>query len=81
VISTNRPDGVAVAGHIIDDCCEGGKAGREAFEKILKERNVRFVSYDDWKKIEAAEIENAKGEHPRKKFVTVKEMLDVLDRP
>lgn len=81
VISTNRPDGIAVAGYIIDDCGEGGKAGRKAFEKILKERNVRSISYEDWKKIEAAEIENAEGEHPRKKFVTVKEMLDVLDRP
>ncbi|MCH7935769.1 MAG: FAD-dependent oxidoreductase [Proteobacteria bacterium] len=81
VISTNRPDGIAVAGYIIDDCGGGDKAGREAFEKILKERNVRFISYEDWKKIEAAEIENAEGEHPRKKFVTVKEMLDVLDRP
>ncbi|MCH7551625.1 MAG: FAD-dependent oxidoreductase [Proteobacteria bacterium] len=81
VISTNRPDGIAVAEYIIDDCGGGGKAGREAFEKILKERNVRFISYEDWKKIEAAEIENAEGEHPIKKFVTVKEMLDVLDRP
>ncbi len=82
VISTNRPDGITVAGHIqkdFDAGAKGTKPGREALEKLLKERNIRSVSYEDWKKIEAAEIENAEGEHPRKKFITIQEMLDVLD--
>jgi ferredoxin--NADP+ reductase len=82
VISTNRPDGVTVAEYIqkdFDAGAKGTKPGREALEKLLKERNVRSVSYEDWKKIEAAEIENAEGEHPRKKFTTIQEMLDILD--
>ena len=83
VISSNRPDGITVAEYIHGDFGAGAKdakPGREAFEKLLKERSIRSVSYADWKKIEAAEIENARGEHPREKFVTIEDMLDVLDR-
>lgn len=83
VISSNRPDGATAAEHIHNDFGAGGKdakPGREAFEKLLKERSIRSVSYADWKKIEAAEVENARGEHPREKFVTIEDMLDVLDR-
>jgi len=83
VISSNRPDGVAVAEHIHKDfgaVAKDAKPGREAFEKLLKERSIRSVSYADWKKIEAAEIKNARGEHPREKFVTIEELLDVLVR-
>ncbi len=80
VISTNRPDGVAVAGHIQQDFgADGSKPGRTGLENLLKERSIRAVSYADWKKIEAAETENAEGDHPRKKFVTIQDMLDVLD--
>ena len=81
VISTNRPDGVTAAEHILNDHGtggKGGKPGREAMEPLLRERKVRFVSYDDWKKIEAAEINNAEAGRPRKKFVTIPDMLDVL---
>ena len=80
VISTNRPDGVAVAGYIQQDFgADGSKPGRTGLENLLKERSIRVVSYADWKKIEAAETENAEGDHPRKKFVTIQDMLDVLD--
>jgi len=82
VIASNRPDGVAVAQHIAEDFGNGAKSskpGRKSLDKLLSERNVRVVSFDDWKAIEAAEFENADGAHPRKKFVTIREMLDVLD--
>ena len=82
VIASNRPDGVAVAQHIADDFgngAMGSKPGRKSLEKLLSERKARVVSFDDWKAIEAAEFENADGAHPRKKFVTIQDMLDVLD--
>lgn len=81
VISTNRPDGVTAAEHILEDIGSGkeDKPGREALETLLQERNVRIVRYEDWKTIEAAEIENAEAGSPRKKFVTIKDMLGVLD--
>jgi hypothetical protein len=42
-------------------------------------RGVRVVGYDDWRRIDAAEIERgaALGK-PREKFVSVDEMLGVL---
>jgi len=82
VISTNRPDGVAIAAYIHNDF--GGetresKPGRKALQTMLRDRNVRAVSFDDWKKIEAAEFANAEEGRPRKKFVSIETMLDVLD--
>ena len=85
VISSNRPDGVTVAEYICEDfkALSGthGKPGRAALEPLLKERGVRAVSFEDWKKIEAAEIARAAdSDRPRDKFVSVPDMLKVLDR-
>jgi ferredoxin--NADP+ reductase len=46
---------------------------------MLKERNVRIVTYQDWQKIDEAEMTAASNQAPRKKFVTVKEMISALD--
>ena len=46
---------------------------------MLAERDVRSVDFTAWQKIEAAEIANAREGAPRKKFVSVAEMLAVLD--
>ncbi len=78
VISTNRPDGTTAANHIAEDCGAGGKPGRPALSAHLAERGVRVVTFEDWKKIESAEIAAAPGESPRRKFETLTEMLDVL---
>jgi ferredoxin--NADP+ reductase len=79
VIGTNKPDGQTAAAQITADLGTGGKPGRAAFEALLGERGVRWVSFDDWQKIEQAEIANAVADAPRRKFVTVDEMLAVLD--
>ncbi len=84
VISSNRPDGVTVAEYICEDfkdsAATSDKAGRDALAPLLAERGVRVVTFDDWKKIEAAEIERAgEDSRPRDKFVSVPEMLKVLD--
>ncbi|MSO65049.1 MAG: hypothetical protein EXQ85_04495 [Alphaproteobacteria bacterium] len=78
VISTNRPDGVAVAGYVAADV-KGGKPGREALARLLNDRNVRVVSYDDWLRIEAAEIAAAPKPSPRKKFLTIPDMLAAVN--
>ncbi|MBT3173042.1 MAG: pyridine nucleotide-disulfide oxidoreductase, partial [Rhodospirillaceae bacterium] len=56
----------------------GGKSGRSGLEAMLSERSVRAVDFTGWQQIEAAEIANAREGAPRKKFVTVAEMLAVL---
>jgi ferredoxin--NADP+ reductase len=79
VIATNRPDGVACAEQIGVDFPCGIKLGRTALERMLTKRNVRAVSYDDWQRIDAAEVASAIGRAPRRKFSTLREMLAVLD--
>ncbi|NQW02216.1 MAG: FAD-dependent oxidoreductase [Rhodospirillales bacterium] len=80
VISSNRPDGNIVAEYIAEDITADPKrTGRDRLEAVLKERHVRWVDYADWKKLEAMEIENAAGKAPRKKFVTVDDMIHALD--
>ena len=79
VIGTNKPDGIAAAGHILEDLHEGVKPGREALEKLLGQRDVRWVGYEDWLKIDAAEVAAASPGAPRRKFTTVEDMLAVLE--
>ena len=79
VIATNRPDGAAVAEYIHADIETGGKPGRQAFERLCAERGIRPVSYAEWQKIEAVEIAGATPPAPRRKFVTIDDMLAVLD--
>ena len=83
VIGTNKPDGDAAAEQIAADTQDksAGKAGRAGLEALLAERNVRVVSFADWKRIEAAETARAAPPAPRRKFATVAEMLAALDAP
>jgi len=80
VISSNRPDGEVVAKDICDKYSGSSKPGRDALLGLIAERNLRRVTFDDWKKIEAAEIAAAKGDHPRSKFFSIEDMLAVLDQ-
>ena len=75
-IGTNRPDGYAVVDLIAEDIDLGnGKSGRAGLDKLLEKRGVRIVTYSDWKKIEVAEIAQARDGAPREKFVRVEEMI------
>ncbi len=78
VIGTNKGDGDAVAALIAQDAGPGGKPGREALEALLRARGVRWVSFQDWQRIEAAEIAAAEPGAPRRKLIRIKDMLAVL---
>jgi NADPH-dependent glutamate synthase beta subunit-like oxidoreductase len=82
VISSNRPDGEIVAGFIHDDFPDGGKGkpGRQGLEALLNERGIRWVSFADWQKLDALELANAGELAPRKKFISVEEMMAALDK-
>ena len=82
VISTNRTDARQAAEQIRADFAAGGrKPGREALDTLLRERRVRPVSYGDWQAIDKAEMANARDGAPRRKFVTMEDMLAVLAAP
>ncbi len=82
VIGTNKPDADETVKHLCDDIenlipCQ--EPNQESFLDFLMKKNIRFVTFADWKKIDEAEI--ARGQKvgkPREKFVSVEEMLAVI---
>jgi ferredoxin--NADP+ reductase len=84
IIGTNRADSVATVNKLLEDIAllDSGndKSGAEGIYSLLNDRNVRYINYQQWKKIDQAEIERGKDKNkPREKFTTVDEMLTVLD--
>jgi ferredoxin--NADP+ reductase len=82
VIGTNKPDAHETAESLLEDlpslkgCDQPTDDGMKA---LLAEKGVRVVSYDDWRKIDAAEVERGQATgKPREKFTRVQEALDVL---
>ncbi len=82
-IGTNRPDGYAIIDMVAKDMAEGDgtggdKAGRAALDALAKERGLDIVTFNDWKKIEAAEQARARNGAPHEKFVNIEDMLKVM---
>ena len=76
-IGTNRPDGYEVAARIAADLAGDAPArpGGDGLDSLLSGRGVETVCFDDWRRIEAAEIGRARPGSPREKFVAVDDML------
>jgi len=82
-IGTNRPDGFEVADRIAAACppgSDGGKAGGAGLDALLESRGVAPVTFDDWRRIEAAETARARDGSPREKFASIAEMISALGR-
>lgn len=86
VIGTNKPDAVESIDRMLEDRTAGRlltprAAGRDEMEAMLRQRGLRFVTWDDWKKLDALEVGRAQGTgRPRVKFESVEEMLAALGR-
>lgn len=82
IIGTNREDSVFTVNSILADLPlpdSAAKPGADRAIARLAGRGVRIVTYDDWQKIDAAEIQRGQpAAKPREKFTRLKEMLDVL---
>lgn len=82
VIVSTMADAYETADTIVDDLKNGRdmlQPSESNLDSLLEERNIRPVSYSDWKKIESEEF--ALGERlgkPREKFSSVADMLSVL---
>lgn len=79
VIGTNKPDGKCAAAQILDDIGQGAKPGRTALEALLTQRKMRWVTWEDWQKIDSAEVGGAANAAPRRKITSISDMLAVLD--
>src|SRR5690606_28106715 len=85
VIGTNKPDAIESVNSMFDDLQKGKLTAApdpspDAIPALLAERGVRFVTQDDWKKIDAVEVsEGKKRGKPRVKIVKRDDMLAALE--
>ncbi len=78
-IGTNKPDGKGIAEKILAEVSASGRTGREGLDAIVAERDLQIVTFQDWKKIEAAEIDAAEGDAPRVKFSDLDQMVSIAE--
>lgn len=83
IIGTNKPDAEETVKNLLEDLPNIKPCSKPSTEELvawLKDKEVRVVSFDDWKKIDAAEIERGEAAgKPREKFVTVQGMLSACN--
>jgi ferredoxin--NADP+ reductase len=84
VIGTNKKDALETVQNLFEDV-EGEKLlspenpDPAAVEDLLRERSIRYITFEDWQAIDQAEV--GRGEphgRPRVKFVRVEEMLETV---
>ena len=84
IIGTNKPDSVETATMLLEDVQTGklftpSQPARSALEQRLHERNVQYVTYEDWLILDKLEQERgAAVNRPRVKFSRVPAMLDAI---
>lgn len=83
VIGTNKPDAVETVTCMVEDFSEGRcfapESPLDAVGSLLEDRGARVVSYPDWQRIDAHEIETgAELGRPRLKMIRESAILDLL---
>jgi ferredoxin--NADP+ reductase len=82
IIGTNKPDAEETVRSLMGDMghltsCKIPDSGR--LLEFLRDRGVRVVTFEDWKKIDAAEIQRGAGlGKPREKFAMISDMLSAI---
>ena len=86
VIGTNKPDAAETVTGMLEDLARDihlrpADASPAAVERLARERQPQYLSYQDWLRLD--EIETRRGKEtgrPRVKFTRVKDMLAALGR-
>lgn len=82
VIGTNRECAQDTVASILQDTPElllKVGEGKTGLIKIIEERNLRYVTFDDWKIIDNIEVRRGQAlGKPREKFTSVEDMLECL---
>jgi len=84
VIGTNKPDATETVERMIEDVLadrllQPSAPTRSEFEATLGDRGARFVTYADWQRLDALEIEAGRSEgRPRRKLVRHEEFRRAL---
>ena len=83
VLGTNKPDSQKTIDTLLakrDQLEEAPMRDTDHLLKLLTAKGVRVVTFEDWKKIDAVEKETGqKVGKPREKFISVADMLAVID--
>ncbi len=86
IIGTNKLDAAETVRTMLADVGTGTvlqpvTSDPAAVEKLVRERQPEFVSYEDWSRLNELETEKGKSQgRPRVKFTDVKEMMSALER-
>lgn len=84
VIGTNKADSVETIASLMEDMPKINSCNTpstEPIKKLLQDRNINVVSFEDWQKIDAAEIERGKKVgKPREKFTKIEEMIATVNK-
>lgn len=86
VIGTNKPDSVETVNMMLEDLHAGrtlqpAHSDRESVAQWVASRQPKFITFDDWLKIDQAEIANGAPQgRPREKFTRVDAMLTVVGK-
>jgi ferredoxin--NADP+ reductase len=84
VIGNNKADSVETMNCLIEDAGQGAlpspaDGSPAAFEALVRSRQPRCVTFADWRKLDALEVERGKpAGRPRSKFTSIEEMLAAL---
>lgn len=85
VIGTNKPDSIETVKKLLEDFSITQSLNHPITQShniaaTLKSKNIRYVTFEEWKKIDAIEIANGKLKNKiREKFTTISEMLSTLE--
>jgi ferredoxin--NADP+ reductase len=87
IIGTNKPDSIETVKMLLEDMAAGNilnaqtdPGDSEAIVNFLQARDVRYVTFADWQRLDEMERERGEAiERPRVKFSRVEEMLHALE--
>ncbi len=86
VIGTNKPDAVETVLSMLEDLAQEmvlapAHPEAAAAEVLVRQRQPNYVSYADWRQLDALEVARGRtAGRPRSKFTRVEEMLAALGR-
>jgi ferredoxin--NADP+ reductase len=84
IIGTNKPDAQESVDQLLADFASGklltpSDPSQGSIDALLKAKGVQVVSFPDWLKLDALEVQRGMAQgRPRVKFTRVSEMLDAL---
>ncbi len=86
VIGTNKPDATETVACLMEDLARDvylhpEQPSASAAEQMLRDRQPRYVSYADWRRLDAIEVARGRARgRPRVKFTAVEDMLAAIGR-